>query len=186
MSIESDVTGVLRTGPVARIAYSLDNITVDKFQMEFVAKAIEGGDVAVKITGVGNLLDAAYSSYKGRRPEAGQKKLIGEIALRSAGVVHSPVGKAGIFHESVHALLDVKPRNISVRNGDEVLAYIADAMYLKATNTSIRSDPPGTAIYTAAFDIIAKHKMLAKRGAALKWSDCGDLLDAVNAHPAYR
>jgi hypothetical protein len=186
MSIESDVAGVLRTGPVARISYSLDHIAVDKFQMEFVAKAIDSGDVAVKITDVGNLLDAAYSSYKGRRPEAGQKKLIGEIALRRAGVVNDPIGKAGIFHESVHALLDVKPRSISVRNGDEALAYIADAMYLKATNTSIRSDPPGMAIYNAAFGIIAKHKMLTARGVALKWSDCDDLLNAINAHPAYR
>jgi len=186
MSIESDVARVLRIGPVASIAYSLDHIVVDKLQMEIVAKAIDSGDVAIKITNVGNLLGAAYSSYKGRRPEAGQKKLIGEIALPRAGVVNDSVGKAGIFHESVHALLDLKPTNISVGNGDEALAYIADAMYLKATNTSIRSDPAGMAIYDAAFGIITKHKMLSKRGVALKWSDCDDLLDAINANPAYR
>jgi len=186
MSIEADVARVLRIGPAASIAYSLDHIVVDKLQMEFVAKAIDSGDVAIKITNVGNLLGAAYSSYKGRRPEAGQKKLIGEIALPRVGVVNDPVGKAGIFHESVHALLDIKPTNISVDNGDEALAYIADALYLRATNTSIRSDPAGMAIYDAAFGIITKHKMLTTRGVALKWSDCDDLLDAINANPAYR
>jgi hypothetical protein len=186
MSIESDVAGVLRTGPAARIAYSLDHIAVNKIQMEFVAKAIDSGDVAIKITSVGGLLGAAYSSYRGRRPEAGQKKLIGEIALPRAGIVNDPIGKAGIFHESIHALLDVKPSSISVRNGDEALAYIGDAMYLKAANAAIRSSSTGMAIYTAAFAIIAKYKMLTKHGVALKWSDCDDLLDAINADPAYR
>jgi hypothetical protein len=186
MSIESDVAGVLRGSPADRISYSLDQIAVDKGRMELVAKAIDQGDISVAITPTGNLLGAAYSSYKGRRLEPGQKKLIGEIALPNASVVNFPVGKAGIFHESIHALLDVKPSTISVRNGDEVLAYIGDAMYLKATNTRVGGDPLAKAIYDAAFAIIDGKKMLAKRGVALKWSDCGGLLDAINAHPAYR
>jgi hypothetical protein len=186
MSLQSDVAGVLRRHPADRIAYSLDHIAVDKAQMEFVAKAIDNGDIGVKITPTGNLLGAAYSSYKGRRPEAGQKRLIGEIALPSASVMNSSIGKAAIFHESVHALLDVRPRNISVRNGDEALAYIADAMYLKTTNTPVQGDALAKAIYDAAFDIIGQHKMLTRRGVALNWSHCGDLLAAINAHPAYR
>jgi hypothetical protein len=186
MSLESDVAGVLRGHPADRIAYSLDRIPVDSVQMEFVAKAIDKGDISVTITSTGNLLGAAYSSYKGRRPEAGQKQLIGEIALPSASVLNSSIGKAGIFHESVHALLDVRPRSISVRNGDEALAYIADALYLKATKTGVQGDRLAKAIYDAAFDIIDQYKMLTKRRVALNWSQCGDLLDAINAHPAYR
>jgi len=186
MGIEADVAAVLRRDPAGRISYSLDHIVVDKVQMEFVAKSIDNGDIAVNVTSVGNLLGAGYSSYKGRRVEAGQKKLIGEIALPRASLVNEPIGKAGIFHESVHALLDVRPSSISVRNGDEALAYIADAMYLKANGTSISSTAENMAIYNAAFDIIAKYKMLTKRGVALKWSDCDALLDAINSNSAYR
>jgi hypothetical protein len=185
MSLESDVAAVLRNEPAGRISYSLGSIPVDKSQMEFVAKAIETGDISVSVKHTGGL-DAAYSSFKGRRQEAGQKKLIGEIALRTASVVTHSIGRAGVFHESVHALVDVKTRIITVRNGDEALAYIADAMYLKATNTSVSSDPKGQAIYDAAFALISRRKMLARPGVALKWTDVGDLLDAINAHPAYQ
>jgi hypothetical protein len=185
MSLESDVAAVLRNEPAARISYSLGNIPVDKSQMEFVAKAIETGDISVSVKDTGGL-GAAYSSFKGRRQEGGQKKLIGEIALRDASVVKHSIGKAGVFHESVHALVDVKSRIISVRNGDEALAYIADAMYLKATSTNVSSDPKGKAIYDAAFALISQRKMLTRRGVALKWSDVSDLLDAINAHPAYQ
>ena len=185
MSLESDVAAVLRKHPADSIAYSLDHIAVDKAQMEFVAKAIDKGDISVKITPTGDLLGAAYSSYKTRRTEAGQKKLIGEIALPSASVLNSPVGRAGIFHESVHALLDVRPHGISLHNGDEALAYIADAMYLKATNTRVQGDAAARAIYDAAFAIVDQHKMLTRRGVALNWTDCDDLLAAINANPAH-
>lgn len=185
MSLESDVVAVLRNDPAGRISYSLGNVPVDKAQMESVAKAIESGDIAVSVKDTGGL-GAAYSSFKGRRVEAGQKKLIGEIALRDANVVKHWIGKAGVFHESVHALVDVKSRVISVRNGDEALAYIADAMFLEATKTTVSSDPKGQAIYDAAFALIRQRKLLTQRGVALQWPDVKDLLDAINAHPAYQ
>jgi hypothetical protein len=185
MSLESDVVAVLRNDPAGRISYSLGSIPVDKSQMEFVAQAIESGDIAVSIKNTGGL-GAAYSSFKGRREEAGQKKLIGEIALPDANVLNHWIGKAGVFHESVHALVDVKSRVIPVRNGDEALAYIADAMFLQSTKTTISSDPKGEAIYDAAFALISQRKLLTQRGVALKWSDAKDLLDAINAHPAYQ
>jgi hypothetical protein len=59
-------------------------------------------------------------------------------------------------------------------------------MYLKATNTLVQGDELAKAIYDAAFNIIDQHKMLTKPGVALNWSDCRDLLAAINAHPAYR
>jgi hypothetical protein len=184
MSLETDVAGVLRKDPVGRIAFSLEHVAVNKTQMELVAKAIDNGDVAVSLGSAGNY-DAAYSSFTDRRPESGQKKLIGEIRIRRTSVLRSPIGRAGIFHESVHALLDVKPQNLSRRHGDEVLAYIADSMYLKAAHTPISGDPPTMAIYDAAFAIITKHNMLTKHGIALKWDDCSDLLSAIDAHPDY-
>jgi len=41
------------------------------------------------------------------------------------------------------------------------------------------------AIYDAAFEIIATHKMLKKVGVALKWTDCDALREAIKAHPNY-
>ena len=68
--------------------------------------------------------------------------------------------------------MDVNPPQpkISMHN-DEVIAYLADAMYLKKTTTSISGGPLEKAIYSAAFAIIHAHQMLTKLGVNLKWTN---------------
>jgi hypothetical protein len=187
MSLESDVASVLTKNPSGLISFSLDQVVINHARMALVAKAIETGDVAVRIGNTASL-GAAYNSFTGRRPETGKKQLLGEIVLSQNAVLRSQIGRAGIFHESVHASFDVKPTKIDVRNGDEAVAYIADAMYLMAThaNANISGAAEDMAIYTAAFALIEKHKMLTKHAVALKWSDCDDLLSAINTNSHYR
>ena len=184
MSIESDVTSVLRMGPVALISFRIDNIAVNKAQMESVAQAIERKDIAIEVAKTGGLLGAAYSSFTSRRWIPGEKKLIGRITLGSVNVVKTPLGKAAIFHESVHALMDVTGSKPTMQN-DEVVAYIADALYLRATKTTISADPLEMAIFNAAFGLVDRHNMLAKPGVSLTWQNCDALRDAIKAHPAY-
>ena len=187
MSLESSVANVLRDQPVGRINFKVEGIAINKERMESVAKTIENQDISVEIASTGPQLGAAYSSFVSRRWAAGEKKLIGKMTLGSADVVKTSLGKAAIFHESVHALMDVNPPQpkISMHN-DEVIAYLADAMYLKKSTTSISGGPLEKAIYSAAFKIIDAHQMLTKLGVNLKWTDCDALRDAIKAHPAYR
>lgn len=185
MSLESDVAGVLRNDPVGRISFKVDSIAVDKMQMASVAQAIENGDIAIEVGGTGSQLGAAYSSFTGRRVGPGEKKLVGKITLGSANVVKTALGKAGIFHESVHALMDVKGLKVTMHN-DEVVAYLADAMYLRATRTGISGGAQEKAIFDAAFALVDGRRMLARSGVALTWQDCDALRDAIKAHPAYR
>lgn len=185
MTLEADVANVLRTHPVDRISFKIETIAVNKTQMELVAKKIDSGDIAVTTGGAGPKLGAAYSSYVGRRVEVGEKKLIGKIALGGPGVVKTALGKAAIFHESVHALIDVSKVVKLPMQDDEVVAYLADAMYLKSNHTNVGGGPLEMAIFKAAFAIIDAHQMLIKQGVALKWTDCATLRDAINAHPAY-
>jgi len=185
MSLESSIASVLRKDPAGRISFKVDAVAVNKLQMESVAKAIEGSQIAVVVGGTGSQLGAAYSSWKGRRWNAGETKYIGQIKVGSAAVVNSVMGKAAVFHESVHAMMDVKNIKIPMHD-DEVIAYLADAMYLKASKlTNVSGGAQEKAIYAAAFAIIDKHKMLTKSGVALKGSDCSALRDAIKAHPAY-
>ena len=179
MSLESDVVNVLRTDPAGRIAYSLERSAVNRTQMELVAKAIESGDIVVEIGPPDTKFDANYSTYRNRRLDPGEKKIIGKIVVRHASVTSRPIGRAGVFHESVHALADIRQDNISVHNGEEALAYIADAMYLRATKTTVSGSPEAVAIYKAAFEIVDERKMLTKSGVTLKWSDCDDLIKAI-------
>ena len=158
MSLESDVAGVLRHETVGRISFTIESIAVNKVEMESVAKAIDSLDISVVVASTGNSLGAAYSSFVTRRWDAGEKKLIGRITLGSTGVAGSGVGRAGIFHECVHALKDVQGvkgpmYKISMHN-EEVVAYLADAMYLRATKTSVAGDAKAMAIYKAAFAIV--------------------------------
>jgi hypothetical protein len=45
------------------------------------------------------------------------------------------MGRASIFHESVHALKDVKGWKVPSMQDEEVVAYLADAIYLRGKHT---------------------------------------------------
>ena len=185
MSLQSDVASVLRNDPVGRIGFKIENIVVDKARMESVAKAIDRQDIAIEVGGTGAQLGAAYSSFTGRRVLPGEKKLIGKITLGSANVVKTALGRAAIFHESVHALMDVQAFKPNMHN-DEVVAYLADALYLRATKTGISGGAMEKAIFDAAFALVDGRRMLARPGVKLTWQDCDALRNAIKAHPAYR
>jgi hypothetical protein len=157
----SSVVEVLKNSPVGTIDFKVDVVSVNKDQMAAVAAAIEKQDIAVEVAATGPKLGAAYSSYVSRKWGADEKKLIGKITLGDASVAKSAVGKAAIFHESVHALMDVKGLKISMHN-DEVVAYLADALYLMKTSAAISGGEAEMAIYNAAFKIITTHKMQTK------------------------
>lgn len=184
MSLESDVAAVLRNDPAGRITFKVENILVSKAQMEDVAKAIESKDVALETGSTGGQLGAAYSSFVSRRWTAGERKIIGKITLSGPDIVKAPLGRAAVFHESVHALVDVKGLTVTMHN-DEVVAYIADAMYLRATKTSVSGGKAEMAIYTAAFSLVDTKQLLTKPGVTLSWADCDALRTAIKAHPAY-
>jgi hypothetical protein len=186
MSLQSDVAQVLRVPPVNRISFTVETLVVDKAQMDLVAKAIDKQDISVGAGSTGPQLGAAYSSFVGRRFGPGEKKLIGSITLGSEGVVRTAIGKASIFHESVHALKDVKGWKVPSMQDEEVVAYLADAMYLRANHTGVSGGALEMAIYNAAFAIVDTRKMLTTLGVVLKWTDCDALRAAIKAHPAYR
>jgi hypothetical protein len=186
MSLESDVAHVLRARPADRISFKVENVAIDRTQMDLVAKAIEKQDISVVTGSAGPQLGAAYSSFVGRRFSAGEKKLIGRITLGSENVVRTALGKASIFHESVHALKDVKGWKVPSMQDEEVVAYLADALYLRANHTNVSGGSLEMAIYNAAFAIVDARNMLTKLGVVLKWADCDALRAAIKAHPAYR
>ncbi len=185
MTLAANVARVLRTTPAHRINFKVDNITVDKKQMELVAKAIDAEDVQVVVGHTGPKLGAGYSSFKGRRLDPGERKIIGKITLGSEDTVKFPVGRAAVFHESVHALVDVKGFKITMHN-DEVVAYLADMMYLRLAGAKVGGGTSEMEIFSAAAAIIDAHQMLTKPGVVLAWSDCDALRDAIKAHPDYR
>jgi hypothetical protein len=185
VSLESTVTKVLRDHPAGKINFKIDTIVINRVQMEKVAKAIENGDISVEAKGTGDRLGAAYLSWKSRRFTEGEKKLLGTIAVKNEDVVKDAIGRAAVFHESVHALMDVNGSKITMHD-DEVAAYLADALYLKLSGkTQVSGGPKEKAIFNAAFAIVDSKSLIKKAPVTLRWDDCDALRDAIKAHSAY-
>jgi len=185
MGLETTITKVLRGHPASRINFKIDSLIINDVQMEKVAKAIERGDILVKVDATGDQLDASYSSWKTRRVKEGEKKLIGVITLKNKDVAMRAIGRAAIYHESVHALMNVNDIKITMHN-DEVAAYLADALYLKLSDIhQVGGGAPEQAIFNAAFAIVDSKKMIKQAQVALRWDDCNKLREAIKAHSAY-
>ncbi|MBX2885442.1 MAG: hypothetical protein KTR32_36140 [Granulosicoccus sp.] len=186
MTLRAEVVAVLRDSPVDRIKFNIGNITISKTEFEKVAKAIEKDDIAVVTGSSGPKLGASYTSWKTRRIKDGEKKMIGKITLGKGDVTKTPLGKAAIYHESTHALMDVSNHKIPMID-EEVIAYIADVMYLSALPyENFTGTKQVMAIFNAANALIKSKKLLLKPSTVLKWSDCDELRLAIKAHPAYR
>jgi hypothetical protein len=185
MSLESDVAGVLRSSPVDQIRFSIDTIAINEAELEKVAKAIDTGDILV-VAGQANA-GPYYQTMKTMRTKPGEDKKIGKITLGERAP-KSVIGRAAIFHESIHALMDVNGVSLN-RHRHEVIAYLADAMYLTASNFPSKRlgvDSQGRAIFDAAYGLVKSKKMQRiRRGAKLSWSDCSGLLNAIKAHKDY-
>ena len=189
MALENAIAALLLHDPVGRITFKVGPIAINRVAMEPVAEAIANKDITIESGSTGDRLGAAYSSFVSRVWKAGEKPIIGKITVGGEAVIRSAVGKAGVFHECVHALKDVQgPKGpmykISMHH-EEVVAYLADAMYLRATSASIAGDANVMAIYDAAFALVDGRKMLKRHGVRVTWADCDGLLRAIKAHPAY-
>ncbi|MHC4269821.1 MAG: hypothetical protein ACYSTS_15320 [Planctomycetota bacterium] len=186
MSIKSNVAAVLRAFPVNRINFRINNILINKAQMDKVAKEIEKENIKIEIGGSGPNFSASYTSWKTRRFKPGEKKLIGKMTI-SQQAIKTVIEKSAIFHESVHALMDVSnykpPPPINLNH--EVFAYLADALYLALENRTAPKNVEVGDIYIEAYGIILSKKMLKKSGVILKWTDCDALRKAIKVTSGY-
>jgi hypothetical protein len=187
MSLEADIAKVLVSTPVDRVNLKVESVTVDKKQMAKVSRAITEGRLAVRAGSSGPHLGASYTSWKTRREVPGQRRQIGEIKIEGSDTLERLLGRAAVFHESVHALMDLNDHKIPSMHDDEVVAYLAEALYLAHApeKANIGGHPKARAIYRAANAIIVGKGLMARKSQPLSWSDCAALKAAIKAHPAY-
>jgi hypothetical protein len=182
MSLETEVANVLRMPPAPRVAFKVATIEVNVERMGRVAAAIDQGDIGVVIGDTGTM----GAGYTAPRPGPGEKKF-GFITLKSEAVPQSPLGRASVFHECVHALRVVAGYKFTDENDDEVVAYLADALFLKCLgHNSVGGAAEDVAIYTAAFKVIDAFQMHIYKNKALRWSDLKELRQAIDENSHYR
>ncbi len=109
---ERAVAAVLISKPVDHVEFSIGNISINKTLMGMVQFAILFGNVEVKTGGSGENFEASYSSWRHRRKTPGKKAKIGEITIKQDAVANG-TSKSVIFHECVHALIDICNYNMA-------------------------------------------------------------------------
>ena len=124
----------------------------------------------MEVGDTGPMLSAAYSPHSNTMH-------IGELNRPP-----NDVWRAGIVHESVHALIDLRRVSTTVLN-DETVAYIAEAIYIRAGGIWITPSDPNAA---AARQIVEDKQLHIRNGVALTPRDGRALQAAILATPAYR
>jgi hypothetical protein len=172
---QKKVADVLRVTAIDKLDFFLekDHLEVSPKRMKEVADAIEQNRIDVVVASTGALLSAAYSPHSDT------------MTLGSLQVPDQPGGRAGIVHESVHALVDMFRITQATELSDEVAAYLAEVIFRRATGVWVQGNAAAMAIYNAADAIVKTHGLGKGKQVRLKWAQYLPLRQAIHAHPAY-
>lgn len=160
--------------PANQINFFVDHLHVSPAGMRKVGEAILVGSITVERGDTGSHLGAAYTPHKNI------------LSLSHETRIDTIAGRAAIFHEGVHALVDMKKiRNFTALQ-DEVAGYLGDALYMRILNAiPTTKDLQDKAIYDAAYDIIERYQMRYKPGVKLTAAEYAPLAQALKQHGAY-
>lgn len=189
---ESRIAAVLRSDSVNRVDFMIEKNLVNKTLMESVAVAIEQGTVKIKLGSSGDAYRASYTSWKKSRPSPETTGRTGQLTV-NVGALPTPQGQIDVFHESVHALKDMRNYQIDWHE-DEALAFVADTVFWLSLNMDLpahqRTPFPTTGdaapIYAASTALVNSKDMLNKPGTTLTWSDCDPLIKAIKQTHGYK
>lgn len=166
-------TDPMQTRKLDQIDFSLDGIKIDAAGLREVGRLMVEGRIHIEVGDTGTTLSAAYTPHSN---------------TMSVGQMDRPpsdVWRAGIVHESVHALVDLRKTRTTELN-DETVAYIAEAIYIRAGGIWITpGDPAAAAILNAARNIVEGHQLHVNNGVELTSNNCRALQAAILSHTAY-
>jgi hypothetical protein len=172
MSLNARAAAIFEGPQIARIHFRLGRLEVSPQRLRGVGKAMKKDDIHVVPGKTGKLLSAAYSPHSNTLTVSDEK--LASIASRAA-----------VLHEGVHALVDMyKCKEVTVLN-DEAAAYLAEAIYLRASHRWVQAGAEEMAIYNAADTIAKAHDLYNRRGVRLSLEDVADLRAAIHKHSAY-
>jgi len=172
MSVADKVAAIFSGPGIAGIHFKLGSLEVSPQRLHEVGRAIKKGDISIVVAKTGTLLSAAYSPHSDSLTIPDDK-----LATKTS--------RSGILHEGIHALVDIyKCKQVTVLD-DEVAAYLAEVIYLKAIGGWVGGGKAAMRIYDAADDLAKAHNLYKKRGVKLSLSDADELRKAIHAHPAY-
>lgn len=172
--LHARVADVFYNSPfIDRIDFHLEGIHISPQRLRAVGDAFRDGRIGIEFGNTGKLLSAAYTPGKNRR-----------MTLRDWDVVNNRKKHVDIFHEGVHALVDLFFCNVTDVQ-DETLAYIAEANYARVASINY-GNLDSLPIYKTAFDLVDKHQMRLKTGVKLQAEDYADLVKAIRSNAAYK
>ena len=172
MALVDNVAAIFEGPQIARIHFRLGRLEVSPQRLRGVGQAVRKGRIKIAVAKTGNLLSAAYSPH-------------GDTLTLPSDNIASVSSRAAVLHEGVHALVDMyKCKEVTVLN-DEAAAYLAEAIFLRASHSWINGGAAEMAIYDAADKVAKAHDLYGKPGVRLSTDDVADLRAAIHKHPAY-
>lgn len=109
------VASVFRSPLVDKIDFHFhpEGLHVNSLRLRAVGEAISKGRIGVEISSTGTILSAAYSPHSNK------------MTLPDEKVTGTGIGRSGILHEGVHALVDLYKCTSTTKLTDEAAAYLA-------------------------------------------------------------
>ncbi len=152
------------------IDFQFEDMRITPQGLREVGRLMLQGRINIEVGDTGEHLGAAYSPHSN---------------TMHIGATNRPPNdewRAGIIHESVHALVDLRRVSTSVLN-DETAAYLAEAIYIRSGGIAIvPSNPKAARILEEARLVVEAHQMQYRGGARLSVGDCRDLQSAILAY----
>lgn len=158
---------------IDQIDFTLDGFTIDAAGLREVGRLMLQGRIHVEVGDTGSRLGAAYTPHSNT------------MKIKASNRPPNDLWRAGIVHESVHALIDLRCVRTTVLN-DETAAYLAEAVYIRAGGLALTPSDPGVArVFSAARRIVEANQMQYQNGTSLTSQDCADLQAAILALEVY-
>jgi hypothetical protein len=166
MSAEDDanakklVLQVLRSKPIAALAFTVDGRTIKPSMYEDVARAIEAKKITLlvdKVSGAGAGAAYFYEMKPGPKTVLYDVLTLRFSELSTTSNAARFKNLADIVHESTHAAFDILKIPNMTNLHSETAAYVAGALYQVTLFVSERGDPKkisfGNPVFARAWDI---------------------------------
>jgi len=155
MSLDLEIQALLRSAEVQSINFVMRGIVVSGIGFGEVSNCFSTSPMRhrIRVTVREVLLP--------RDVEASYDPVHNKIHLRSATVLHNPLGRGAVVHECTHAQVDLRALGTTPIRSEEGAAFIAHAWYHLACGESVVSVAPGFPMAVEPIAIGIRNRVLA-------------------------
>ncbi|QIG92277.1 hypothetical protein [Bradyrhizobium sp. 6(2017)] len=174
-SPNASILATLRSAEAQRINFHLGPWHIDGAAFERIARAIEVGDIKIRVEPLPQDVEARYDDFNDY------------VVVPPAFFAGTVGDRAAIIHECVHAIVDLQNSKGQFESSNEAAAFLASFLFRLNSGEAIPPATGGNAnvrLVTTAEGIA--RNLQKQPGAAVPTRDLSDLRWSIATHPHYR